>query len=255
MENAWSGWTAGVGLRGVRWLVCAAAACAAGCESLAAEGVDRQRIDADVVELLGDPGFLDAHPDLRWRGRGVEALEDRRHRAAMTYFRRAARYADKPSQAMIAEMLWKGEGGEPDRGTAYAWMDLAAERGYPAFLAMRERYWNGLAAAERVRALEAGGPLYDEFGDDVAKSRLERVLDRARRNVTGSRLGITGTLKVQVYGPGGWTTMDGSVYFRPQLWNPDLYWEWQDSVWRAPPRGRVSVGPISAPPAEPPPHP
>ncbi|MBN8482472.1 MAG: sel1 repeat family protein [Xanthomonadales bacterium] len=198
--------------------------------------------------LLAQPGFLDAHPDLRWRGEGVRSLERGRLREAQVYFRRAARYADKPSQAMLGELHWSGSGGLVDRASGYAWMDLAAERGYPAFLALRERYWAALAEDERVRAVALGGELYAQYADDVAKPRLARVLERARRNVTGSRLGIAGTLKMQVYGPGGWTTMDGSIYYQSRLSKADEYWQWQDQEWRRPPRGHVTIGPIG--PAE-----
>ncbi len=64
----------------------------------------------------------------------------------MTKFLRAARYADKPSQAMIAQMLWNGDGVPVDRVMAYVWADLAAERGYPAFIATREKFWSELNA-------------------------------------------------------------------------------------------------------------
>ncbi len=204
--------------------------------------------------LLAQPGFLDAHPDLRWRGEGVRSLERGRTREALVYFRRAARYADKPSQAMLGELHWNGNAVEVDRARAYAWMDLAAERGYPAFLALRERYWAALDATERERAIALGGDLYAEYADDVAKPRLARVLERARRNVTGSRLGIAGTLKMQVYGPGGWTTMDGSIYYQSRLWKADEYWQWQDKEWRRPLQGRVTIGPIGSAGPEPTPR-
>lgn len=204
--------------------------------------------------LLAQPGFLDAHPDLRWRGEGVRLLERGRVREALVYFRRAARYADKPSQAMLGELHWNGNGVAVDRASGYAWMDLAAERGYPAFLALRERYWTALDGDERVRAVAIGGDLYAQYADDVAKPRLARVLERARRNVTGSRLGIAGTLKMQVYGPGGWTTMDGSIYYQSRLWKADEYWQWQDTEWRRPPQGRVTIGPIGPTDTEPPPR-
>ncbi len=42
-------------------------------------------------------------------------------------------------QALMAEMLWQGSHDPPqDRAAAYAWMDLAAERGYPELLRQRE---------------------------------------------------------------------------------------------------------------------
>src|SRR5690606_14310750 len=74
--------------------------------------------------IMSSEGFLDAHPDLKYRQAGLKAYEEGDHAEAMNLFRRAARFADKPSQGMIAEMLWRGEGIEQDRPSAYAWMDL-----------------------------------------------------------------------------------------------------------------------------------
>ena len=102
-------------------------------------------VSEDLV--ISSESFLAAHPDLNNRHRGMQAYEAGRYPEAMSYFRRGARYADKASQAMVAEMLWKGEGGPRDPALAYAWMDLAAERGYPGFTVMRERYWAQLDAA------------------------------------------------------------------------------------------------------------
>ena len=196
-------------------------------------------------EVMSTGGFLNAHPDLRWRAEGMAALEDGRDGEAFTYFKRAARYADKPSQAMVAEMLWTGTGVPADRPLAYAWMDVAAERAYIPFLSKRERYWNTLSAAEQAQALEVGAAVYDEYRDAVAKERLERELRRAKRNITGSRTGSVGNLQVMVPGPGGiMMTIDGSRYYDDQYWEPEHYWAWQDSIWKDPPTGNVSVKPL-----------
>jgi uncharacterized protein len=196
-------------------------------------------------DILNSSGFLAAHPDLRWRREGLWALEQGRGGEAFTFFQRAARYADKPSQAMLAEMLWTGRGVAVDRPLAYAWMDLAAERGYPSFLAPRERYWNELSDAERERAVQVGLPLMDEYGDAVAKPRLALLLKRERRNVTGSRTGFVGNLEIQVPGPGGmWQTISGDRFYDEELWEPEKYFAWQDRVWKDPPTGRVQILPM-----------
>src|SRR3546814_6828921 len=83
----------------------------------------------------------------------------------MDQFLRAARYADKPSQAMVAEMHWRGLGVPQDRELGYAWMDLAAERMYPNFVIKRERYWQLLDADQRSNAIERGQQLLAEYGD------------------------------------------------------------------------------------------
>ena len=201
--------------------------------------------------IMNSHGFLAAHPDLRWRQRGLEELRDDQPEAALEYFKRAARYADKPSQAMVAEMLWTGWGTAVDRPLAYAWMDLAAERTYMPFLAQREEYWNALDEAERTRARQVGTAVHAEYGAAVAKPRLAGKL-RFGRRTTGSRTGFVGSLKV--YLPGG--VVDGSHYYDKQYWQPEKYWAWQDRIWKAPHTGRVDVLPLevvddeATPPAE-----
>lgn len=206
-------------------------------------GAQAQSVDEELV--LNSDGFLAAHPDLDNRRRGMEAYEAGRHGQALTYFRRAARHADKPSQAMVAEMLWNGEGEARDPALAYAWMDLAAERGYPDFTIIRERYWMELDDAQRRDAVARGEGVYAEYGDEAARPRIDAVLRRERRRTTGSRTGFVGALRVHVPGPGGqMQSIDGSRFYDPKFWDPDLYQAWHDAIWMEPRRGRVDVGEI-----------
>src|SRR5690606_16599770 len=96
---------------------------------------------ANLPEIIESDTFRNGHPDIRWRQDGMQALERNDPRRAFDYFQRAARHADKPSQAMVAEMLWTGRGVIRDRPLAYAWMDLAAERQQRDLLIKREYYW------------------------------------------------------------------------------------------------------------------
>ncbi len=189
-------------------------------------------------------GFLKYHPDLRWRKAGLESYEEGRLTEAFNHFKRSARYADKGAQAMVAEMLWKGEGVAADRATAYAWMDLAAERNYKDFAKLREYYWSQLDAADRERALDMGAQVYAEFGDEVAKPRLAQKLDEGRRQITGSRTGFKGGLTVMIPTNGRWVTLDAEQYYKDQFWHPEQYFEWQDQVWKDPYRGTVEVGEV-----------
>lgn len=194
--------------------------------------------------IASSAGFLAAHPDLNNRLRGLEAFRKGDYAEAMTRFRRAARYADKPSQGMVAEMYWDGRGVEADRALAYVWMDLAAERAYPLMLAKRERYWNELSEAERSRALEIGPAIYDEYGDEVGKRRLARDLRAAKRATTGSRVGSTGALTIVIPTPGGEQYVDGSAYYDDKFWDVEKYVEWQDQDWKRPAQGTVDVGEV-----------
>jgi hypothetical protein len=194
--------------------------------------------------LLITAGFLDHHPDLRYRVAGMKAMKARRYEEAYQYFRRAAFHADKPSQGMVAEMLWEGRGVARDRALAYAWMDLAAERGYRGFLGLRETYWAALTEDERARALAEGKAIYARFGDEAAKPRYEFQLRVGRRNLTGSRTGFNHGVKIDVPGPGGSQTIEGSRFYDERYWDAKKYWAWHDAVWMKPRIGKVSVGAI-----------
>lgn len=213
---------------------------------------DASMVDTSVLglrdeQVLASETFLAAHPDLRYRGEGIRAFRGGDRAAALQAFTRAARFADKPSQAMIGEMYWTGQGVEVDRALAYAWMDLAAERRYEGFLVLRERYWARMDAQEQARAVEVGEALYAEYGDEVARPRLARAIRRATATSMVSRPGLGGAaISVTVTGPGGEEVVIND-FFNRRYWNPTEYFRWQDQIWRAPQRrARVSVGELEA---------
>jgi hypothetical protein len=210
--------------------------------ALAGDKPRRSVADGAVVR---SQGFLSAHPDLYHRMLGLKAYDAGEHDKALMHFRKAARYADKPAQGMVAEMTWKGEGTARDPALAYAWMDLAAERGYPTMLVNREKYWKALDEAQRADAIARGAAVFAEYGDAAAKPRLESMLRRGLMQSTGSRLGPVGrSLSITLAGPGGETTIDGSQYYADKFWQPEQYWTWADTEWKQLPRGRVDIGPL-----------
>ncbi|MBL8261714.1 MAG: sel1 repeat family protein [Xanthomonadaceae bacterium] len=215
---------------------------------LAAQNV----VPPDPVEdpLLITAGFLNHHQDMKYRLLGIEALEEKRYEDAMKYFRRASFFADKPSQGMVAEMYWSGQGVARDPALAYAWMDLAAERGYVEFIKHRERYWSALTPAERERAIQEGQALYARFGDAAAKPRYEHQLRVGRREMTGSRTGFRGNVQIQVPGPAGMQMIEGSKFYDDRYWDAKKYWAWQDRVWRNPNGVRVTIGEIEQIPGQ-----
>lgn len=176
---------------------------------------------------------------------GLKQLDDGRVQAAIEAFEAAARHADKPSQALLGELYWKGELVAQDRALAYVWMDLAAERLYRPFLALREHYWAQLSPTERSRVEDIGPGYYQRFGDEVAKPRLETRLRRERRSIVGSRTGFRGYATVYVPGPGGQCmNFSGEQFYSDTFWKPENYWRWVDETWTDPPRGKVDVGPL-----------
>ena len=198
--------------------------------------------DPEEDRIMRSAGFFSSHPDLRYRLLGLEELKQGRHEDALKFFTRAGFYADKPSQGMVAEMYWTGQGTQVDPVLGYIWMDLAAERGYEGFVILRERYWKALDADQRARAVAEGQALYAKYGDAAAQPRLDAVLRRGRSRVTGSRVGATGTLQILVPGPGGYESIDGSHFYHERFWDPKQYRAWHDAIWKKPRVGRVTVG-------------
>ena len=205
-------------------------------------------------------GFLAGHPDVRWRREGLHSYSRHEYDIALDQFLRAARYGDKPAQAMLAEMYWKGIGVARDRPRGYAWMDIAAERRFPNFLILRERYWNRLDARERERAIDVGRPLMDEYGDARARLRLAKVMRRNQHVATGSRLGFTGHIENDRPGlfarnkgvaPGTGPLASAGIhvsaadYYAAENWDVTAYWRRQARAWGVPPRhGDVHVGDV-----------
>lgn len=225
------------------WLVLVATLVLAPAPALA------QDLKPGEERIVMTSGFLADHPDLKWRKRGLEAYREGRMGEAHDAFLEAARYADKPSQAMLAEMLWHGNGVPADRPRAYAWADLAAERGWPDLLGKREHYWGQLDRRERERAIEVGLPLLREYGDDVAKPRIDAKLKQARRRITGSRVGHVGNLTIRMPSiSGDWTKggddVDGHAFYAPKYYEPKAYHAWQEMLWRERGHGVVEVGEI-----------
>ena len=204
------------------------------------------------TDLLSSDAFQQGHPDLRFRNWAEDAYRQGDYVKALRMYQSAARYADKVSQGRVAEMYWAGEGVARDQALAYAWMDLAAERGYRMLLAIRERYWAELTAGERERAIEVGQGLYAEYGDAVAKPRLEKALFKARRQMTGSRTGsLTGNQTVTSIARGRanianatneGTTFRAERFYDETYWKPELYWAWQAKVFDEASAGKVRVG-------------
>ncbi|WP_019465959.1 tetratricopeptide repeat protein [Dyella japonica] len=130
------------------------------------------------------------HPDEFGEFAGMRYYADGNYAKAMEYFRLGARYADKLSQLSIGLMYLHGEGVERDPATAYAWLSLAAERGYPRYVATRDELWKTLDAAQRAQATATLAQLSVVYGDAVAKPRMAKELRQAKGEMTGSYLGF-----------------------------------------------------------------
>ncbi len=232
----------GWGLATALGLAGAAAAGPAADRSSRATGPDPAN-DAVLAEL----GYQEAHPDLQHRQLGIGYYRRGQPARALAQFRRAGYHGDKPSQSLAARMYWQGEGAPRDRVLGYLWMDLAAERGYPDLVAVREAYWAAMTEDERRRALRQGPALYAVYGDAAAKPRYARRLARLRNQTTGSHLGTDVGVRSTRVKNGPYMLESGSADFHARTYpEPQHYWEQQDRAWRQRSGGEVTVGTLEA---------
>lgn len=237
---------------------------------------------AKFEEMMDIPGVARQHKDVLYRELAMEAYKNGDKERAFKMFTRAASYADKPSQAALANMYWDGIGTSVDRPRAYAWMDLAASRGYAHFIAKREYYWSQLTEAERAQALRVGQDIYAEYDDKITLHRLQMELEFTRRNVVGSHVGFVGPGKVYGFthtmntgrastglprhGGSGTSTSASeqdlglpianlNELYRPSVWKVNDYARFKDIQWqeRVESKPSVDVGDlqnVAAPPAK-----
>jgi len=211
-----------------------------------------------LEQVLTEPGVVEHHSDLYFRGLGADAYKAGDKKRALEMFTSAARYGDKPSEAMVATMYWNGEGTAVDRPRAYAWMDLAADRGYHDLLIQRELYWNRLSASERDEAIKIGQQVYDEYSDERGKQHLSAELSRVAVQATGSHAGFAGNGAV-VRSLGGVAAVTGngvsrylhdndfiplSTYYSSAVWSANDYLHLKDVQWhlKGPLHGNVDIG-------------
>ncbi|MEO7067675.1 MAG: hypothetical protein ABI114_12245 [Rhodanobacter sp.] len=239
-------------------------ALAVACIGPSTQALAQSTDEAVLMGLLESDQVVSKHPDLLYRGLAIRAYKAGDKQRALPLLLKAARFADKPAQAMLAAMYWNGDGVPQDRALGYAWMDLAADRGYADLLASREAFWQQLNAQEREQAIAKGQRIYAEYGDKPGLQRLNAALQRERRNVTGSHTGLIGNLGVLMRDGGagpslqarlhggpvvlGGTAVRGLDYYSPTLWSIKGYTGLKDAEWKlsAGETGTVEVGPLQS---------
>lgn len=205
------------------------------------------------------------HPDLEAEFSGVHAYMHGHFEAAAKFFRKGALYADKLSQLCLGLMYLNGEGVAKDPVTAYAWLELAAERNYPDYVATRDSVKAGLSPQQLERAAAIFDQLRVKYADAAAKPRLIKQFRQGQMQLTGSRTGFdfgvgsppptyggkgigldldpcTGYPAV-VLGPGlvnPPSGCGGSYLTSRARWDPDKYFASRDALWEA----VVTVGDI-----------
>ena len=184
------------------------------------------------------------HPNELFRIYAAEAAAGGNWADAVRLFTIAASYADKYSQHRLSLLYWEGVGVPADHALGYVWADLAAERGYEQFLAIREKMWAQLSADEQTRVTQIGQEYYNKYGDPAAKKRFAMELGKAKRQTTGSHTGFVGNLAI--ISPGAGMDMFNSIggadlsqLYEKSRWDAQAYWKVEDVLWK---QGNVQVG-------------
>lgn len=199
------------------------------------------------ADILTD-GFLEAHPDLKYRKAGMYADDRNDPVSARRQYELAARYGDKPSQARLGEMAWNGQGAPPDRALGYLWMALAAERGYEMFATLKAYYWQQLNPREREDAVARASGMLQRYGDAVAKPRQAAVMRRESHRATGSMLGPSFASALYIVLPRG-GSIDANRFYAREFWDTNQYWKLQDRIWGGERGVRIVVGDLQTVPA------
>jgi hypothetical protein len=128
------------------------------------------RIACHPTESRTAPGVVErGHvarptPDLRWRQAGLLEMERGNEGLARAYLTRAAHYADKPAQAMLAELLWKRARARSGPKPMPGWIWRPSADTWCSWRTAKNtgRRWIGMNARP---ALALGQGLYAGFGD------------------------------------------------------------------------------------------
>ncbi len=192
-----------------------------------AEPAEKATVSAQLTELRIAAGDTDeGHPNERWRLAAMRDYLQGNYRSAAEQFELAAGFADKYSQHRLSLMHWNGEGVEVDRARAYVWSDLAAERGTPKLVAVRERMWAALSAAERHQAIKIGNALFDKYGDARTQMRQIRKMKRFAMLRNGSRAGFKNPYS-QVINDSHYSV---EVMYSAERTDPLTYWRLQNAA-------------------------
>ncbi len=195
-----------------------------------AAGVDIRDLQRGGFLHEDESRFL---PGAYYFTKGNEYFHRGKPEAAVRLWMISAGWAMKDAQYNLGIAHFKGEGIPQDRPLGLAWLALAAERKDPQFDESLAAAWDDASPDERERANEIWRDLRKRYADDVALPVAERRFDSELAQITGSRVGMPGSVTV-------WTrdgVVDGALLRKRLRAEADLYFG------RAP-RGQVTVGPL-----------
>jgi uncharacterized protein len=173
---------------------------------------------------------------------GMEDYNNGRLFSARHYFLVAARYGDKVAQYNLGVIHYLGEGIPADPARGWAWFDIAAERGYPQMVETALDVWDELDEAGREAGMAYREELEARFADAIVVPRVANMMERQRRNVTGSRTGFVSGM-LQVVDRNG-VTRSGDEFYAQERWDFNEIVRIEAQLFDNMARGRVDIGEI-----------
>lgn len=151
----------------------------------------------NTPEVEGRPGW-------KFFELGSLAFKKGDYSHAIGMFKVASSWAYKPAEYDLGLMYFNGDGVPVDRPLGAAWMVLAAERGDPRYIRMRDQMVTVLTDAQFSETDKLWAELRKTYGDKVALRRAEAQWAFVKSQMTGTRVGgDPGELRVGVgYGAG-----------------------------------------------------
>ena len=162
--------------------------------------------------LAGKPVF--ETPDQKELVRAAHALKKGHEKDAAEKFMRAAEWGNKDAQKTLGLMYVKGMGVGKDWAMGYAWLDLASSLGNAAIISTRDQIYASMNDEEKSLVKGYTDELNENYGDKLALERREEWVRKQKRQMTGSRTGNAGGVRVSVADATGYSwQVSGSQYF------------------------------------------
>ncbi len=158
------------------------------------------------------PGFQT--PDLKNFAEAAFAMKNGHYASALTNLRDSARLGNKTAQYSLGMMHIYGTGVERNWARGHAWLKLAASHAEPDYVSARDQVFEQLSDEEKTVTKDIYTELSGQYGDAAAIERREKWVRMQRRSFTGSRIGSTAAIQVEVTDHRGFTwPVPGPVYF------------------------------------------
>jgi hypothetical protein len=144
---------------------------------------------AAADQALGDSRTFDT-PTLRLQAKAEEQYRNGHwERAYFIYVNDLAAVGDKYAQYMAGYMWHHGKGKPQDPVRASAWYRMAAERGAPEFVEVRDQLLESMSESERLASDQIYITLRQTYSDLVlALAQLRKEREVLNERPTGSRL-------------------------------------------------------------------